>query len=50
MAVTLQLPEEVWEERHRGRMWVSPKKAVELLKQREVHPMIVALEKRFAAD
>ena len=50
MAVTRQLPEEVWEERHRGRMWVSPKKAVELLRQRELRPLIVALEKRLTAD
>ncbi len=50
MAVTRQLPEEVWEERHRGRMWVSTKKAAELLKQREVHPMIVTLKQRLAAD
>ena len=50
MAVTRQLPEEVWEERHRGRMWVSPKKAAELLRQRELRPLIVALEKRLAAD
>ena len=50
MAVTRQLPEEVWEERHRGRMWVSPKKAAELLRQRELRPLIVALEKRLTAD
>ena len=50
MAVTRQLPEEVWEERHRGRMWVSTKKAAELLKQREVHPMIVTLKQRLTAD
>ncbi len=50
MAVTRQLPEEAWEERHRGRMWVSPAKAKELLRQREIKPMIAALAQQLAAD
>jgi phosphohistidine phosphatase len=50
MLVTRQLPEETWEERHRGRQWVSPKEAITLLNQGELGPMITALEKRLGAS
>ncbi|MGB5640533.1 MAG: histidine phosphatase family protein [Sedimenticolaceae bacterium] len=50
MAVTRQLPEPEWEERHRGRQWVSADKAVELLRQPELGPMILALEKWLLKD
>jgi phosphohistidine phosphatase len=46
MAVTHQLPEAKWEERHRGRKWVSPTGAAALLKQAELGPMVVALQNR----
>lgn len=48
MRVTRQLPEQVWEERHRGRLWVSPKKAGELLRQPELRPMIATLAQSLA--
>jgi phosphohistidine phosphatase len=46
MAVTRQLPEAKWEERHRGRKWVSPTGAATLLKQDELGPMVMALQNR----
>jgi len=50
MEVTRQLPEEAWEERHRGRQWVSSQDAAKLLKQVELGPMIMTLEKRLLTD
>jgi phosphohistidine phosphatase len=46
MVVTRQLPEAKWEERHRGRKWVSPTGAATLLKQAELGPMVMALQNR----
>lgn len=46
MLVQRQLPDDEWEESHRGREWVSPEEATALLKQAELGPMIRALEKR----
>jgi len=46
MTVTRQLPEETWEERHRGRQWVSAREAATRIKQLELGPMVTALEKR----
>ncbi len=46
MAVTRELPEEEWEERHRGRQWVSAKEAATLLKHKQLGPMVIKLEKR----
>lgn len=40
MEVTRVLPEAEWEERHRGREWVSPKLAAKRLKQDELKPML----------
>lgn len=48
MAVSRQLPEEEWEERHRGRRWVSPAEAAAQLKQQALSPMIERLEQRLA--
>lgn len=50
MKVSRQLPEKEWEERHRGRRWVSPKKAALLLKQAELAPMVMALEKKLMEE
>jgi phosphohistidine phosphatase len=44
MKVTRLIPEEEWEERHRGRQWVSPEKAARELKQRELEPLVKKLE------
>lgn len=43
MEVTRMLPEKEWEERHRGREWVSPEQAQQRLRQDELKPMISAL-------
>jgi len=43
MEVTRVIPEEDWEERHRGREWVSPEKAASQLKQRELRPLVKKL-------
>jgi phosphohistidine phosphatase len=40
MEVTRVLPEEEWEEVHRGRKWVSPKQAAKRLKHAELKPMV----------
>ena len=47
MKVTRLIPEEKWEENHRGRQWVSPEKAVRELKQRELAPLVKKLEAMF---
>jgi phosphohistidine phosphatase len=44
MKVTRLIPEEEWEERHRGRQWVSPEKAARELKQEELRPLVKKLE------
>lgn len=49
MAVTNQLPDDEWEEQHRGRQWVSAKKAATTVKQVELVPMIMALEEQLTS-
>jgi phosphohistidine phosphatase len=44
MKVTRVIPEEEWEESHRGRQWVSPEKAAGELKQPELRPLVKKLE------
>jgi len=46
MQVEHELPEEEWEENHRGRRWVSADMAAALVKQRALEPMIKALAER----
>ena len=46
MEVTRVLPEEEWEEKHRGREWVSPEQAAKRLKQAEIAPMVTTLADR----
>ncbi len=48
MKVTKLLPEAEWEERHRGRSWVSPEKAAKELKQEELGPMVKKLAAQLA--
>ena len=48
MEVSRQLPEKEWEERHRGRRWVSAQEAAGVLKQAELAPMVLALEQQLA--
>lgn len=43
MLVKRVLPEEQWEERHRGRRWVSPEEACSLLRQTELGPLVKKL-------
>jgi phosphohistidine phosphatase len=43
MKVTRVIPEEEWEESHRGRQWVTPEKAANELKQRELEPLVKKL-------
>ncbi|MCG7997156.1 MAG: histidine phosphatase family protein [Candidatus Thiodiazotropha taylori] len=45
MQVKRVIPEDEWEERHRGREWLSPDKAIERIKQAELKPMIKKLAK-----
>ena len=44
MKVTRMIPDDEWEERHRGRQWMSMKKAARLLKQKQLVPMLKKLE------
>ncbi|MEN8204940.1 MAG: histidine phosphatase family protein [Pseudomonadota bacterium] len=44
MKVTRVIPEEEWEERHRGREWVAPDVAASRLKQEELRPLVRKLE------
>lgn len=46
MQVSRELPAEAWEERHRGREWVSAQKARDMVRQAELVPMILALDKQ----
>lgn len=50
MEVTHMVPEDKWEERHRGREWVSPLQASKRLKQEELRPMVLALASRLLSD
>ena len=43
MKVTRVIPEEDWEECHRGREWVSPEQAISQLKQKELRPLVKKL-------
>jgi phosphohistidine phosphatase len=46
MEVERLVPEEEWEERHRGREWVAPELARRRLRQAELKPLITALVSR----
>ncbi len=46
MRVERMVPEAEWEESHRGRRWLSPKKAAKELKQKELAPMVLDLAKQ----
>ena len=48
MRVTEVIPEADWEERHRGREWLSATDAAERLKQPELRAMVLALAERLA--
>jgi phosphohistidine phosphatase len=50
MEVSRELPQEEWEEHHRGREWVAAGKAAELLRQAELGPLVSALEKRLTGN
>ena len=43
MKVTRVIPEEDWEECHRGREWVTPEQAISQLKQTELRPLVKKL-------
>ena len=45
MKVTRMIPEDEWEESHRGRQWVTPEQAAGQLKQKELRPLVQQLEK-----
>jgi len=45
MEVSRVIPEQEWEERHRGRKWVSPEEAAGKLRQPELAPMVLKLAK-----
>ena len=49
MEVTRVIPEDEWEERHRGREWVTPEAAQERLRQDELKPLVAALVSRLQA-
>jgi phosphohistidine phosphatase len=44
MKVTRVIPEQEWEENHRGREWVTPEQAASQLKQEELRPLVKKLE------
>lgn len=48
MAVTRQIPEHQWRERHRRRQWVSPEQAADQLRQPELAAMVAALTRKLA--
>jgi phosphohistidine phosphatase len=50
MEVSRELPQEEWEEHHRGREWVPAGKAAELLRQAELGPLVSALEKQLTGN
>jgi phosphohistidine phosphatase len=49
MEVTRTIPEDEWEERHRGREWVTPAVAQRRLRQAELKPLVAALVSRLQA-
>ncbi|MGB1110493.1 MAG: NUDIX domain-containing protein [Gammaproteobacteria bacterium] len=50
MKVTEVLPEDKWEESHRGRTWVTVSEAKTLVKQRALVPMIESLQGRVCPE
>ncbi len=50
MRVTRILEEAVWEERHRGREWLTPKQAIKRLKQTQLQPIIETLVKQLESQ
>lgn len=50
MRVTRVLDEAEWEERHRTRRWRAPAQAAAELRQRELAPMVLELERRACPD
>jgi phosphohistidine phosphatase len=48
MAVSRQIPEHEWRERHRRRQWVSPEQAAGQLRQPELAAMVAALAHKLA--
>ncbi len=50
MEVTRVLPENEWEESHRGRDWVTPEQAASRLKQKELKPMVTALARKLEKE
>lgn len=46
MEVRHLVAEEAWQERHRGRQWVSAQAAAVMLRQPALRPMVLALEQR----
>jgi phosphohistidine phosphatase len=44
MKVTRMIPDDEWDERHRGRQWLSMKKAARRLKQKQLGPMLKKLD------
>jgi phosphohistidine phosphatase len=50
MEVTHVIPEQEWQEQHRGRRWVSAAEATTLLKQTALYPMIAILIDRLEDD
>lgn len=49
MEVTRVIPEQEWEEQHRGREWVTPEVAQQRLRQAELKPLVAALVSRLQA-
>ena len=50
MQVEELIPEEEWEETHRGRKWLPAEKAIDKLKQPALGPMIRTLSERLKTD
>jgi len=46
MEVTRVIPEQEWEEQHRGREWVAPQVAIERLQQARLKPLVTLLVQR----
>lgn len=50
MLVTQLLPQEIWQESHRGREWVSAAEAANRVKQPALKPMIMTLEQELTRE
>jgi phosphohistidine phosphatase len=50
MTVTHELPESAWEERHRGREWLTPEQAIDRVREKQLKPMIEALVKQLESS